>query len=117
MLLRIQHLFLPFLLAGLPSALAASSVLYTDSVSYCAEAKAILIDDFGITYHRANQSVTFDFSLASVESNLNVSANIYANAYGIDLVNQTINLCSLLSGVLCPLPQFNFSGEYEYEHA
>jgi hypothetical protein len=111
MLPRIRFLSLLLLPFTLPAALASSDVLYTDSVSYCAEAKAILIEEFGITYHRPNQSVTFSFSLASVESNLNVSANIYANAYGMDLINQTINLCDLLAGALCPLPEFNFSGE------
>ncbi len=32
------------------------------------------------------------------------------NAYGIDIVNQTVDLCSYFEGVICPLPQVNFTG-------
>lgn len=32
------------------------------------------------------------------------------NAYGIDAVNTTIDLCSLLGGILCPLPTYDFVG-------
>ncbi|WVF73078.1 hypothetical protein IAT40_007897 [Kwoniella sp. CBS 6097] len=105
-------------LSLLPSTSAAGeeagASLYTNSVSYCAEAKAVLVDTFDIAYHRHNQSATFSFSLASVESNLNVSASLYLNVYGIEAVNQTINLCDFFSGVICPLPQVNFTGYGTY---
>ncbi|GMK56368.1 hypothetical protein CspeluHIS016_0302080 [Cutaneotrichosporon spelunceum] len=84
--------------------------LYTNAVTYCAEAKAVLVDEFDIAYWRANNSVTFAFSFASIQSNLNVSASLYLNAYGMTIFNQEINLCDLLVGVLCPLPQVNFTG-------
>ncbi len=45
-----------------------------------------------------------------MQPNLDLSANVYANAYGMDLINTTIDLCSYLQGVLCPLPQINFTG-------
>lgn len=32
------------------------------------------------------------------------------DAYGIDAVNTTIDLCSLLGGILCPLPTYDFVG-------
>ena len=95
------------------SVLAGNNVLYTNAVTYCAEAKAVIVDEFGIAYHQSNNSLTFSFSLASVESNLNVSANIYLNAYGIDVINQTIDICSYFEGVICPLPEVNFTGESE----
>jgi hypothetical protein len=41
---------------------------------------------------------------------LNTSISLYLNIYGIAALNQTINLCDLLAGVLCPLPQVNFTG-------
>lgn len=88
--------------------------LFTTSVTYCSEAKAVLVSEFDIAYWRANQSATFSISAASVESNLDISANIYANAYGLDVINITINLCSYLQGVLCPLPQINFTGYGTY---
>lgn len=105
----LTFLFTIFSLATTPAS-ADSGVLYTDAVTYCAEAKAVIVDEFDITYHRSNGSVTFSFSLASVEPNLNTSINLYINAYGIQIINQTLELCSLLEGVICPLPQANFTG-------
>jgi len=112
MRLRIHpsDLLLPLLAAS--STLAASGTLYTDSVSYCTEAKAVVVEEFDIAYHQSNNSVVFSFSLAAVESNLNVSANIYLNAYGMQIVNETVDLCSYFQGVICPLPQVNFTGMY-----
>lgn len=105
----LTFLFTFFSLATTPVS-ADSGVLYTDAVTYCAEAKAVIVDEFDITYHRSNGSVTFSFSLASVEPNLNTSVNLYINAYGIQIINQTLELCDLLQGVICPLPQVNFTG-------
>ena len=111
--MRLLSLSLPFLviLSPLPTLAAGDGTLFTDAVTYCAEAKAVVVDEFDIAYHQSNGSVTFTFSLASVESNLNVSANLYINAYGMEIINQTLNLCDLLEGVICPLPQVNFTGE------
>lgn len=112
--MRIPLFILTFLVTLFSFATTPASadpgVLYTDAVTYCAEAKAVIVDEFDITYHRSNGSVTFSFSLASVESNLNTSINLYINAYGIQIINQTLELCSLLEGVICPLPQVNFTG-------
>ena len=94
-----------------PFALAGSGVLYTDSVTYCAEPKAVNVDEFDIAYHQSNGSVIFSFSIAALEPNLNVSINIYLNAYGFDIVNDTVDLCSYFEGVICPLPQANFTGK------
>ena len=106
---RLPSLLIPLLLA--PSVLAAGNdVLYTNAVTYCAEAKAVIVEEFDIAYHQSNHSVVFTFSFASVESNLNVSANIYLNAYGFSLINDTLDLCSYFEGVICPLPQVNFTG-------
>ncbi|AFR97014.1 integral membrane protein [Cryptococcus neoformans C23] len=109
----LTFLFTFFSLATTPVS-ADSGVLYTDAVTYCAEAKAVIVDEFDITYHRSNGSVTFSFSLASVEPNLNTSVNLYINAYGIQIINQTLELCDLLQGVICPLPQVNFTGYGTY---
>ncbi|KAK8853218.1 hypothetical protein IAR55_003920 [Kwoniella newhampshirensis] len=103
-----------FLVSFLTPVFAASGTLYTDSVTYCAEAKAVIVEEFDIAYHQSNGSVTFSFSLASVENNLNVSANLYLNVYGIQAVNTTLNLCDYFEGVICPLPQVNFTGYGTY---
>ncbi|WVR07678.1 hypothetical protein IAU60_004720 [Kwoniella sp. DSM 27419] len=117
--MRIPRLALPLmslgaLLSSAPVAQAAGNTLYTNTVSYCSEARAVIVDEFDIAYHRSNGSATFSFSLASVEPNLNVSINLYLNVYGIEAVNQTFNLCSYFSGVICPLPQVNFTGYGTY---
>lgn len=91
------------------------TALYTNAVTYCTEAKAVLIDQFDIAYWGYNNSVTFSFSFASVEPNLNTSASLYLNAYGIEIFNKTVNLCDLAAGILCPLPQVNFTGEFTLE--
>lgn len=36
--------------------------------------------------------------------------NFDLTAYGIHAINTTIELCSLLGGILCPLPQYDFVG-------
>jgi len=95
-------------------ALISANKLYTDSVTYCSEAKGILVNEFDIQYHKNNQSLTFFISAAAVSDDLNVAVNLYANAYGRQIVNLTINLCDLLQGVLCPLPAINFTGGGTY---
>jgi hypothetical protein len=44
------------------------------------------------------------------DANVNVTANVLLNVYGMHPVNFTIDLCSLFSGALCPLPMYNFTG-------
>lgn len=101
------------LLAFLPSAVQATVTdrLYTDEVFYCSDSRSVVVDSFDLSYIKANNSAVFSFSVAATQSNLNVNANIYIGAYGLDVVNQTINLCDFFFGALCPLPLLNFSGE------
>lgn len=106
--MRFSSPLLPLLFLG--SVAASAPRLYSDTVSYCSTSRAVIIDSFDISYWRSNQSVTFDFSLASVRSNLNASVNLYVNVYGRQAVDTTINLCGLLDGLLCPLPQINYTG-------
>ncbi|KAG6333566.1 hypothetical protein ID866_5528 [Astraeus odoratus] len=88
----------------------ASHSQVTSSVTYCSEPDALLIQQFEVTYFQKNSSVWFNISAASVQPNVNVSANIMLNVYGMHPVNFTIDLCSLFNGALCPLPTYNFSG-------
>lgn len=50
------------------------------------------------------------FTYRLQEENVNVTANLLLNVYGMNPVNFTIDLCSVLSGALCPLPTYNFTG-------
>ncbi|CAH7676276.1 ML-like domain-domain-containing protein [Phakopsora pachyrhizi] len=45
---------------------------------------------------------------------LNLTAQISLNTFGINAFNLSVYLCSVLSGVLCPLPRYKFtrSGKY-----
>lgn len=44
------------------------------------------------------------------EANVNVTANLLLNVYGLNPLNITLDLCNILGGVLCPLPMYNFTG-------
>ncbi|THU87706.1 TRP-domain-containing protein [Dendrothele bispora CBS 962.96] len=89
---------------------ARDESLFTSSVTYCNPPETLLVQQFDVAYIAKNQSVSFDIIAASVEANVNVTANLLLNVYGMDLVNITIDLCSILGGALCPLPQYNFNG-------
>ncbi|KAF7315349.1 TRP-N domain-containing protein [Mycena indigotica] len=104
MLLLLLFAVIPFVAA------ASNGVLFTSSVTYCEPPETLLIQQFDLTYFAQNQSIFFDIAAASVQKNLNVSANIVLNAYGMTLVNITVDLCSILGGALCPLPTYQFNG-------
>lgn len=95
------------------SALAAADTLYSDEAFYCLNSTSIQVDGFGLTYHKSNGSLDFQFSLTPIATDLNVDVNLYVTAYGLEVLNQTLNICDLFSGVICPLPNFNFTGEYQ----
>lgn len=99
----------------------------TSSVTYCDPPEAVLIQYFDVAFLPNNNSVFFNISAESIvrtfysdrsaypltftkEDDLNVSASILLNVYGMSPVNITIDLCSILSGVLCPLPKYHFKG-------
>lgn len=75
---------------------------------------AILVDTFDVRYSKLNSTLDFDLSAASVTRGLNLVADLNLNAYGIHALNLSIDLCSVLSGVLCPLPTYNFTGSGQY---
>lgn len=53
---------------------------------------------------------SLNFAQTSAISPADAILNLELVAYGINAVNTTLNLCDLLSGVLCPLPQYDFVG-------
>ncbi|KAG5643597.1 hypothetical protein DXG03_000605 [Asterophora parasitica] len=89
---------------------AAEQSLFTSSVTYCEPPESLLIQQFDIAYFAKNQSISFNVSAASVQANVNVTANLLLNVYGIRAVNITLDLCNILGGALCPLPRYNFTG-------
>ncbi|KAK7057257.1 TRP-domain-containing protein [Favolaschia claudopus] len=105
MLARLALVLLPLL----PISAASDGVLFTSSVTYCQPPDTLLIQQFDVSYMQQNNSITFDIVAQSV-SNVSVSANILVNVYGLTPVNTTVDLCDLLGGALCPLPQVSFNG-------
>ncbi|KAJ7045407.1 hypothetical protein C8F04DRAFT_1064684 [Mycena alexandri] len=106
---RLRPLFFAFLLPVFAANPGNSGVLFTSSVTYCEPPDTLLIQQFDLKYFAQNQSITFDIAAESVDSNSSVSANIFVSVYGLSLVNVTIDLCTILGGVLCPLPMFGFN--------
>ncbi|KAJ7647427.1 hypothetical protein FB45DRAFT_782154 [Roridomyces roridus] len=88
---------------------AAGGVLSSSSVTYCEPPESLLIQQFDFKFFSENSSVWFNISAESVQS-IDVSANLLLNVYGLKPVNITENLCDILGGALCPLPQYNFVG-------
>ncbi|KXN90883.1 Flavin carrier protein 1 [Leucoagaricus sp. SymC.cos] len=91
-------------------AYSQEEALFASSVTYCEQPQTLLIQQFDIAFFPANQSVSFNVSAASVTPNVNVSANLMLNVYGMHPINFTLDLCSVLNGALCPLPTYNFVG-------
>lgn len=82
------------------------SIAVTSSITYCAPPDVFVVQvlsilglpiprmtihcpfkEFDVTYFKANQSIGFTLSATNLASNLNASANILFNAYGMTLVN------------------------------
>ncbi|GAA5953151.1 hypothetical protein JCM21900_006122 [Sporobolomyces salmonicolor] len=97
-------------IAALLQPVLADNIFYASAVSYCSAARAIEVDRFLLEYDASTDAISFDISAASVEANLDAILNFELVAYGIHAVNTSINLCEVLSGVLCPLPQYDFVG-------
>ncbi|KAG2036124.1 hypothetical protein BDR03DRAFT_1000692 [Suillus americanus] len=106
---RLRYLA-PLLLTFSSLATARDDSLFTSSVTYCSPPETLLIQQFDVAYFANNQSIWFNISAASVDANVSVTANVLLNVYGMHPVNFTIDLCSLFSGALCPLPMYNFTG-------
>ncbi|KNZ80460.1 Flavin carrier protein 2 [Termitomyces sp. J132] len=99
-----------FLSLFLSFSYAKEASLFTSSVTYCEPPESLLIEQFEIAYFAKNESVSFNISAASVQANVNVTANLLLNVYGIHAVNVTLDLCDIFNGALCPLPMYNFTG-------
>ncbi|KAJ2930285.1 hypothetical protein H1R20_g6833, partial [Candolleomyces eurysporus] len=105
---RASFIFLLFSLSSFTHAREDS--VFTSSVTYCNPPDTLLISRFEVAYFAHNQSVSFNVSAASVQPDVNVTANLFLNVYGMKPVNLTLDFCNILGGALCPLPMYNFTG-------
>lgn len=71
---------------------------------------AIIVTDLSLTFYPGNSTLEFELSAASTKDDLNVSVGLDVNAYGLGVFNVNLNLCDIAGGILCPLPQYQFSG-------
>ncbi|KAI0789157.1 hypothetical protein C8Q75DRAFT_175178 [Abortiporus biennis] len=112
MFFSVARLRLPFLASLLFSAgcEARDKIIFASSVSYCSPPEVLLVQQFDIAFFPTNSSVSFNVSAASVLPNINVTANLLLNVYGMQPLNFTIDLCGVFNGALCPLPTYNFTG-------
>ncbi|KAH9935453.1 uncharacterized protein B0H18DRAFT_975758 [Fomitopsis serialis] len=92
--LRLTLVSALLLFSSFPAHTKEPSVI-TSSVSYCSDPQEILVEQFDIAYFPTNNSISFNVSAASVLADLNVTAQLYLNPF---------------NGILCPLPQYNFTG-------
>ncbi|KIM45393.1 hypothetical protein M413DRAFT_66000 [Hebeloma cylindrosporum] len=102
--------FSALLFTWTPYAYAREESIHTSSVTYCNPPETLLIQRLELAFFPANNSISFNVSAASVQANVNVSANLFLNVYGMNPVNVTLDLCGILKGALCPLPMYNFTG-------
>ncbi|EKM54392.1 uncharacterized protein PHACADRAFT_258203 [Phanerochaete carnosa HHB-10118-sp] len=105
-----SRLFIAFAFFSPSLVQAHENRLFTSSVSYCSPPDSLLVEQLDIVYFQRNASVSFNVSAASVLPNVNVTANLFVNVYGMRPYNLTLDLCGLLGGALCPLPTYNFTG-------
>ncbi|CAO1621093.1 unnamed protein product [Parajaminaea phylloscopi] len=85
-------------------------MLSTSSVAYCALPNVLVVNTAALTLYPENKTVEFQLSAGSVASNVNVTVNIHVNAYGLGVVDFSLDLCSIAGGILCPLPTYQFNG-------
>ncbi|GLB37155.1 putative integral to membrane protein [Lyophyllum shimeji] len=109
-LARLRAAIFSSLLLSTSVAFSREQSLFTSSVTYCEPPETLLIQQFDVAYFAKNQSISFNISAASVQANVNVTANLLLNVYGIRAINITLDLCHILGGALCPLPMYNFTG-------
>ena len=88
--------------------------IYTDTVAYCDQPHAILVNGLNLTFYRKNNSAAFAFNAATIPNNLSSTLNLHLYAFGLDIVEFSLNLCSIANNVLCPLPNHAISGAGEY---
>lgn len=91
-----------------------SRQMFTDSVAYCGKPHAILVSAFDVAYFRNNNSVSFSFSANAIPNNLSSTVDLHLYAFGLDVVEFSLDLCTIGNRILCPLPTYSFAGSGEY---
>lgn len=93
-----------------PSRPAPSPPAVTSSTAYCSTPKVLVVDNAALTLYRENRTLEFELAAGSVAENVNVTIAAEINAYGLGIINFSLDLCSIAGGLLCPLPTYQFNG-------
>ena len=80
-------------------------------MAYCALPNVLVVSDAALTLYPGNETVEFQLAAGSVASDVNVTVGVSVNAYGLGVVDFSIDLCTIANGALCPLPTYQFNGE------
>ncbi|WFD36541.1 hypothetical protein MCUN1_003424 [Malassezia cuniculi] len=88
--------------------------IVTDTVAYCGQPHAILVNGLNIGFYRHNNSVVFSFDATTIPNNLSSTVNVHLYAFGLDVVELSLDLCSIAGSALCPLPTYALGGGGEY---
>lgn len=84
--------------------------LYSMNTAYCAAPGPVLISSLDLKYDGNKQEFSFSVEVSSTESREDLDVSLTLYVYGENFVKMDLNLCSLLSGSLCPIPSYNFTG-------
>ncbi|PVF97478.1 hypothetical protein CPB86DRAFT_807244 [Serendipita vermifera] len=109
-MLHVSTLIIWAIFSLFSSCLAHEDSLFTSSITYCASPDVLIVQEFDIQYFRNNQSIAFALAATNRASDLNATANVILNAYGLTPLNYTFDLCNVLQGQLCPLPEYSVKG-------
>lgn len=110
-----MHFFLVFL-TTLVSLVSASNHLLADSLLTCSDNSQISASYFDVVFYPDNSSVVFDILAVTNINGVNVSADVELIAYGLNVVQQTVDLCSLEEYLLlCPLTSGHLDITFTYK--
>lgn len=95
--------------------MAALKHLLANSLLTCSDNSQISASYFDVTFYADNSSIVFDILAVTNINNVNVSAKIDLIAYGLNVVQQTVDLCSLKEYLLlCPLTSGHLDISFTY---
>lgn len=95
-------------------ALASEEYIRSSSLLTCMDHSLFSASRFDVKFFRGNGSAVFDVAaISSIDSNVTVKANLIA--YGLNVMSQEINLCTLGLPSICPFTTGHLDVASSYE--
>lgn len=98
------------MLGGWASASDTGKALYTSTTAYCKPPGPIYVSTLALRFNRSSDTIDFDLSIASTKNDARLHVDMGIFVYGRKFVDMSVDLCSIASGALCPIPAYNFTG-------